>query len=410
MRIQSSLNNIFDQYDVEENRVTSAFLQTLAGNPALLRSFLGTYLRIPLKKNAQVAISAQKAPFAEGDIEKERAKVEGIPDGWLVIDEEIAVVFESKVTRGAVRRKQLLGHLKRIRGYSRKYLCVITPDEASPLADLNIRGADLAWVSWRQVYELVDKTEDGQAVARYLRDQLKEYLAMKEDLVGFQGVDYPSGEFNPREAKTILKNLIREIKADVLRTYPRLRYERKSYSQDVHPYTVYQRSTWTYLGADENFTKDMHLTLWLTETHMGMGVTVPNNAGARWRRLRRICRDGRLFDSFVEKLNELRRQLPNLYLEFVHRHYVRKRDGIIDGILEMDLDTVKGSKSVKVNERWLSLLRELIRNKTGYNGQLMVRTRYFYKDHSTIRTAIFKAEVIKTARRFSDVYHFLQDA
>jgi len=304
----------------------------------------------------------------------------------------------------------LLAHTKRIRGYSQKYLCVVTPDEYSPVKDVNIPNVDIAWISWRDVYNLVSKEKEGHDLSGYLINQLKEYLAMKNDLVGFQGIDYPSGLYNPREAKIIIKSLIREIKPDILKVYTNLRFERKSHSQDVHPYTVFHRSTWAFLAAAENFTKDMHITFWLAETHMGMGITVPNNAGKRWKRLREIFGDDKLFKTFVEKLFNLRNYLPNLYLEFVHRHYIRQRDGVIDGIMEMDLDTVKGSKKVKANQKWLDAIRELIKNKQGYNGQLMLRTRFFYKDYPEIKTAAFKNKVIDTAIKLKDVYGYLQEA
>jgi len=409
MKIQSHLNNIFDQYDVEENRVTNAFLQALARNSHLLRNFLREHFMIKLGKNSKAIISALKEPFALGDIEEDREKIESIPDGWIVIDEKIAIVFESKIARNAIRRKQLLAHVKRIKGYSQKYLCVITPDEESPITDINIHNTNIQWISWREIYKLLSKEKENQGVSRYLRDQLKEYLAMKEDLVGFQGINYPSGAFNQREAKIIIKNLIREIKPDILKVYPKLKFERKSFSQDVHSYTVYHRNTWSFLGADENFTKDIHLTLWLAETHMGLGFTIPNSAGKRWRRLKKIFKDDKLFNSLVEKLFKLRSKLPNLYLEFVHRHYLRQRDGIIDGILEMNLDTVKGKKKVKENKRWLTVFRELIRNKKGYNGQLMFRTRFFYKDFPKAKTDAFKDIVVKAARNLKEIYDYLHE-
>lgn len=410
MKIDNRLNNIFDQYDQEENRITNAFLQTLAKNRDLLKAFLKWCFNIQLGKRATITISSQKAPFGLGDEEEDKERAEGIPDGWIIIDEEKAIVFESKIVRNAIRRDQLLAHTKRIRGYSQKYLCVVTPDEDSPVKDVNIPNVDIAWISWRDIYNLVSKEKGGHDLSGYLINQLKEYLAMKEDIVGFQGIDYPSESYNPREAKIIIKSLIREIKPDILKVYPNLRFERKSYTHDVHPYTVFHRSTWSFLAADENFTKDMHITFWLAETNMGMGITVPNNAKKRWKRLRGIFGDDELFKTFVEKLFNLRKHLPNLYLEFVHRHYIRQRDGVMDGIMEMDLDTVKGSKKVKANQKWLDAIRELIKNKQGYNGQLMLRTRFFYKDYPEIKTAAFKNKVIDTAIKLKDVYGYLQEA
>jgi len=407
MKIENRLNNIFDQYDLDENRVSNALLQTLSQNSGMLKKFLNRFLNIHVGKNADIVISAQKEPFAVGDIEEDREQIEGIPDGWIVINENTAIVLEVKIIRDAVRQKQLLAHTKRIKGYAQKYLCVITPDDESPIEKIEIPNVHIEWIPWRAIYELITSTSEAHGIPEYFRTQLKEYLAMKEDLVGFQGIEYPSGSFNPREAKIIIKNLIKEIKPDILEVYPTLKHERKSYSQDVHAYTVYHRTTWSFLGADENFTKDIHLTFWLAETHMGMGLTIPNNAGARWKKLRRIFKQDVSFSAFVDKLFELRKKAPNVYLEFVHRHYLRQRDGIIDGITEMDIDTVKGSEKIKQNSKWLLMMRELVANKRGYNGQFMIRTRFFHKDHPLTRRPEFKKTILETARSFQDIYNIL---
>lgn len=409
IKIDNRLNNIFDQYDQEENRVTNAFLQTLAKNEALLREFLTKYFGIEIGKNANIVISSQKEPFGLGDEEQDRERAEGIPDGWIIINEEQAIVFETKIVRNAIRQKQLFAHIKRIKGYNQKYLCIITPDERSPAVNICVPNVRIEWIPWRDIYKLISKENEDQSSSGYLANQLKEYLAMKEDIVGFQGIDYPSGSFNAREAKIIIKSLIREIRQDIINLYRDLRFERKVFTQDINPYTVYHRSVWSFLGADENFTKDMHLTFWLTETHMGMGITVPNNAGKRWKRLKEIFADDKLFKIFMEKLYKSRTSLPNLYLEFVHRHYIRQRDGVIDGIMEMDIDTIKGSPKIKANKKWLEAMRDLIKNKQGYNGQLMIRTRFFYKDHPDIRTAAFKDKVVKTAYVLRDVFNYLRE-
>lgn len=409
MTIDNRLNNIFDQYDQEENRVTNAFLQTISKDKRLLKTFLLEYFDIRLAENSNVIISSQKVPFGLGDKKEDREKAEGIPDGWIIIDEEIALVFEAKIKRDMIKdNNQLLAHAKRIKGYGQKYLGVITPDEESPIKNISILNVNVKWLSWRDVYKIVSSGKGHQDLSGYLRNQLKEYLAMKEDLVGFQGIDYPSGLYNSREAKIIIKNLIGEIKPEILKGYPNLKFERKSYSKDVHPYKVFHRSVWSCLAADKNFTKDLHVTFWVAETHFGMGITIPHNAGKRWTRLREIFSKDDPFDSFVSKLYQLREKLPNLYIEFVHRHYIgRKGNDIIDGILEMDIDTIKGSENVKANENWLEALRNLVKSKKGYNGQLMLITRFFYKDDPKIKTMAFKDEIIKTANNFKDIYDFL---
>ena len=141
-----------------------------------------------------------------------------------------------------------------------------------------------------------------------------------------------------------------------------------------------------------------------------MGLTIPNNAGKRWRRLKKIFNKDDSFNSFVDKLFKLRKEVPNLYLEFVHRHYLRQRDGVIDGITEMDFDTVKGSKKIKRNPRWLSIMRELVANKEDFNGQFMVRTRFFHKDYPGMKKTEFKKTILETTRSFQKIYEILTKA
>ena len=74
----NQLNNIFDQYHVEENRITNALLQSLAQNKDFLRKFLSNF-NITLKQNSQIVISCQKQPFSTGD-ELGNKELESIPD------------------------------------------------------------------------------------------------------------------------------------------------------------------------------------------------------------------------------------------------------------------------------------------------------------------------------------------
>ncbi len=85
--------------------------------------------------------------------------------------------------------------------------------------------------------------------------------------------------------------------------------------------------------------------------------------------------------------------------------------GIIDGILEVDVDTIKyiSKSKVKPNPIFLNALRGIIRNDKNYkyNGQLMIRTRFFYKDHPKVKRADFKNTVLKTINNFNEIYSFM---
>ena len=408
MKIKNELNNIFEQYDVEENRLTNAFLHTLTQNPSILKSFLQYSCNIHPNKRTEIVISSQKEPFGLGDrADGGKQDIESIPDGWIIIDGKRAIVLETKIKKNAVKKGQLQAHAKRIRDYPFRYLCVITPDEESPIEGLMIEGVESRWISWKQIYMLINRQKGHRGLPEYFRKQLKEYLSMKEDLVGFQGIEFTE-EFYSKKAKNILKALVKEIKTDIVKIYPELIFKRSKYSREIHAHTVHHRSVWSFFATHKEFTKDMHLTLWLAETHMGIAITVSNNSTKRWRRLKEIFRSDELFSLFIEKLSLLRKKLPNLYLEFVHRHYLHMHDAFVDGLLEMDIDTVKGIKPVKRNIMWLDAIRKLVINKKGFNGQLMIRARFFYNDHPKMKTADFKKTVVEAARSFKEVYDYLK--
>ena len=208
IKVKSNLNNIFDPYDQSENRITNALLQTMAKDVDFLKKFLRYNLSLSLNRNSSVVISSQKEPLGLGDSDQDREEIEGIPDGWIIIDENDAVLIESKIVRNAIRKDQLLAHKKRIRGYSKKYLCVITPDDESPIQDMQIEGINISWISWSKIYEMLQNNQRND-LPGYFKAQLKEYLAMSEDLVGFQGIYFPSDTFNRREARIIIKNMIK---------------------------------------------------------------------------------------------------------------------------------------------------------------------------------------------------------
>lgn len=75
----------------------------------------------------------------------------------------------------------------------------------------------------------------------------------------------------------------------------------------------------------------------------------------------------------------------------------------------MSLDTINGNpkKNVKENKALWEGLRSAIARKKGYNGQLMIRTRYFSKDHSEMKDESFKDEIIRATAAFKPLYEFL---
>lgn len=86
-----------------------------------------------------------------------------------------------------------------------------------------------------------------------------------------------------------------------------------------------------------------------------------------------------------------------------------RKDGVIDGMIELNLDTIYGNreKGVKENKLFWLGLRNVIASKKGYNGQLMIRTRYFSNDHPKMGNENFKDEIIRATSSFKLLYEFL---
>ncbi|MFH1529512.1 MAG: hypothetical protein ABIK09_02130, partial [Pseudomonadota bacterium] len=113
MRIDSQLQNLFDQYTVEENRVTNALLQVLVSSPVLVRRFLERFCpSISLKGITTVSIWTQRKPGEGADAGGDARDT--VPDGWFILqdaeDNVLRVVaLEVKIVEGTADRKQLEG-------------------------------------------------------------------------------------------------------------------------------------------------------------------------------------------------------------------------------------------------------------------------------------------------------------
>jgi len=112
MKGSQGLRNIFDQYQVPENRVTNAFLQTLQRDRSLLEGFLKKVIGRPIAKKEDIVFKAFKKPGADGDIKSSEEQTQSIPDGLIQIGENIAVAIESKIVKNAIRPEQLRSNLR----------------------------------------------------------------------------------------------------------------------------------------------------------------------------------------------------------------------------------------------------------------------------------------------------------
>jgi len=411
--ISSDLPNLFDQYIQYENRITNALLQTLAASPRFLRSFLDEACGIRLRSDRdRVVVSAQKRPRGRGDRsdgEDAAAERDSIPDGWMMCEEgDWAVVVESKVYPDRLRLEQLQGHLRAIAPYRRRVLLVLTPDLAPPplLGTLIGRGVEARWLSWKQVHAWVGRHGNGRddhTAADWLLHSLKGFLEMDEALSGFQGVDFPEG-FTPRRAKVVLKALMQEIRPAVLKMYPALTGGRPGITLD-------RAIVWDCFGVRPKFTEDLHLTFSLAEEEAVIGLTLPNAAGPRWRRMRAILMDPAEARRLEVALLNLRRRVPDVRIRLDQRHFIAQRQIVPDAELEFKLDTalfVRRSGPVRQFPIWFETAEAAILQRGPINLQCMVRAVFSPRDTPALRTQRFTQLALDTLRSFKPLYTLLR--
>jgi hypothetical protein len=150
----SGLPNLFNQYSVDENRVTNALLQTLNASRNLTTSFLEQFVNVSnLDFDEKFAIWSQKQPKADEDKERNNADERAtVPDGWIVSEQgNLTVVIESKIQVGGVSLKQLRGHMRRGARNRDFYILLITPDKEKPAILEGTAAKNIVWHSWSEV-------------------------------------------------------------------------------------------------------------------------------------------------------------------------------------------------------------------------------------------------------------------
>jgi PD-(D/E)XK nuclease superfamily len=405
--MDSGLPNIFDQYSVDENRVTNALLQTLAASPSLTRSFLRHFLNLRLRsRRPAIVISAQKRPKALGD-RTDTARAESdknsVPDGWIYCeDEDWVVVLESKIYRNSVRPEQLAGHLRGVRSSNSTYLLVLTPDKKKPKPLLlsKFKKARVVWHPWEKIHRWVARSKDiksSQSAAGLLTRRLKEYLEMYEDLSEFQGIDFSEG-FEPQRAKLLLKSLMDKIRGDVLGIYD------LPISRPRIPVGV--SGVWDCFGAKGGFTSDLHFSLGINlQNGTGISLTVPNGAKQRWRRLGEICENPALRNEFADVLWTVSSPVPEFWIGLNQRHFMGRTREVSDARLDFKVETFRRRQKsgTKFFPLWFETLLSALQSRRRGNFQLGFSARFPFK-YEKMKTPEFADIALKTIKAFMPLY------
>jgi len=415
--VTNRLTPLFDQYSNQENRLPHALMHTLAGSEKLFKQFLRKNLDISSGLiGREFQISTQKRPFSQEDIDIR--KVDSVPDGWIVESQQgIGILIEVKDVKNGVRLSQLRSNIKRLSGYESPYLLVITPDLSLPskiesLIDEINDSISIVWKSWNEIYllfrNLYESDFQKQSKESYILNAMLEYLECRREILGFQGIRF-RGDYDVEEAKKILIAEMEALEETVHELFPRLTGRRGAIT------TAFSKSSvWDCFGAPEGFTSDVHVTVSLGEQYHDISLTVPHGARHRWKRLKKIFSDDNLEVSLLNILEHLRKQVPDLFLEFIQRHFLYQRKSYRDAFLEFHIDTVgtpfKNNRSkVKEFPIWYSTIREAVAGKSSMNAQIMFKIRYYYSDTPNIENEKFMDSVIHAIKSLKPLYEFLTE-
>jgi hypothetical protein len=413
------LPNLFDQYEVEENRVTNALLQTLAISPGIVEGFLNHFIRgISIGEIAFIELSEQGVPKKNGtDAPEVKETRESVPDGWLILrrkDNNVAyvVVIESKIKKNSATRRQLLRHLvkarRKFQPYKDVWALLITPDNDDPFPGWRPEEGLYIWTNWRDIHAFADneKKLNTDSTAQILIENFMEFIEMNE-LAGFQGIDFSEG-YDKEKARRILRTLMQDIKEEVLKMYPNLRKQKGNISD---PWDVFAPED------VEKFNQGIHFTLGIDERSLDLLLTVPDKCMQGWDRLKSIMTSERA--KLEPLLSELRQKLPNLILVFQQRHFIAQRIPFMDGQVQVDLDTTefvrkkedhtKVRKNRQLFELFVSAVKDAPRS---INKEVNFITKFYYNDQKykdDIKQAEFCKTAISVLAAFRQLYDYLTE-
>jgi len=177
--------------------------------------------------------------------------------------------------------------------------------------------------------------------------------------------------------------------------------------------TFFQDAVWDCFGSEKGFTEDIHITLGINERAHDISITIPNSARQAWKRLKEVFSEERDQDDLFFILEDLRNQIPHLFVEFNQRHFIAQKIGVRDGYMEFDIDTLgapfrKKNSKAKEFPVWQSAIREAILHKKRINGQVMFKSRFFFAETKGIDKPEFIETAKTTIKAFKPLYNFLR--
>jgi hypothetical protein len=426
----SALRSVFDQYSQLENRLTNGLIQVLARDQRLARAFVLTATGTEIQPKTELSFTCQTKP---GEVQPVFA-TEGdpsVPDAWIYQgDQSWTLLVESKVT-DTLTHIQLSGHVKTAqnRGFKAIRVLAITADERVPpwLQELS-SAQPMHWIGWPNVFDFLSTSNAySSPVARFLAQEFLDYLRIVEArlvdqqkvLTTFTGIPFDSSHpFNEPEARVILRALMQKLRPALTAsaTLPIAKV------QPQKPLTgPWDLVLFSFSGTEQNFTLHPHLSVGLIDGEAMMELIIPNAAkGPYWQRLRRATTDGSFAETLTRVVNRSPKRKyvqsvkvwePRLALYVGQRHFpTRAGEGVIDGQLFFDLDTLHGNPRVRVRRvhGWLRALETVLESKSLANFQVELQARFPYGQDSVTHSAGFINHLVRAAEAFTPLLDLLR--
>ncbi|MCA9052620.1 MAG: hypothetical protein KDA75_02230 [Planctomycetaceae bacterium] len=386
-----TVRNIFDQYELPENRLTHALMTVLNRDPSLLVPFLKWLGIDDVPKSRALRLTQQQVPGTVLD-DADDIEQKGLPDAAVYDDDGWAVLYECKVglkpTGGQLERHRATAQRN---GFESPWIVVFAAEEfPGNLPEKTICK------TWREVYSWFSNKSSVSFWARELVDYMRTFerkmLARDYQIRGtitvFDGLRFDEENlYTYREAKRLIRLL-----GDLLQARKDLQKIGVDPDGKRRP-AITGRGTdavWDFLPLvaardAKQFTAFPHLTMGINRKHAVAAITVPNGVKGGFRsKLSTIGLHG--FLDIVKSIESNLRSVvkrstgakPMVYA--TQRHYRSQRSNAeVDGRIETDLRTAvlhKGSP-VKYQPQWVEAIYELLVHKRS-NIQLGFDVQFQY--------------------------------
>ena len=323
--MKKKLRNIFDQYSQEENHLTNSLLLVLDHNRNLLRYILKTF-KIDIR-GKNVNLLSQVAPRTI----EERSS---IPDGYIYTDDySFCIGIETKIKPNALRKDQILGHLKQLSQYERSILLVLTPDEDEPsiISSLKNDHKNLKFISWITLLKYMSKVGPDKGkneICKFVYDEFLTYVERHYHMTPFTGINFRDG-YDHHLASHYVKRISDILTPKIIELYPLCRNHRPKIL-----------GTWDAWYSSRQVQYSVHPGFSIKPEMLSCGIVLANGCKNEWNNLKLILNTKKDFLRFTKYLKLLVQKAPDNsdpVISIRQRHFIARTKGIVDANSEINI-------------------------------------------------------------------------